>query len=146
MKLSEFTASQDLDLYTRDGYPVGSEDGAKQILVKKGDKIPDVFITNFLLYNRNFLANLPYENGSPKLTKEQEKKYGIKFVLLPPPKEKFSSEWNLEKLTVKLNKLGAKKFKEWAEKEFGEDTIDRRKSATGIINEIIKLEMEKKRT
>ena len=144
--LSEFTASQNLELFVKDNQIVGSEEGAKLIQIAKGEKIPTMFITGFLLHNRNFIDNLPYINGIPSLTPEQEKKYDVTFTQPKPQKMKIKAHrFTQEKLTQKLNKIGSKKFKEWAEEEFGEKEIDKRKGASNLIYEILRIQEEEKR-
>jgi len=142
---SEFIATQDLDLYTKDGEPSASGEGTIAIKIKKGNKIPILFIPLFLKRNRNFIVNLGYKDGIPQLTAEQEKKYGITFKQVIHPLKIKKDKYTQENLTQKLNKLGATKFKAWAEKEFGEDTIDRRKSGRSIIVQILKLQEEGRR-
>jgi len=135
--MKDFISSQNLDLINSKG---------KTIIVKAGEKIPDEFIPSFLLHNRNFIANLEYKNSIPSLSVEQEKKYGVSFK--PPEAAPLKIKYNKytqEKLTNKLNNLGAEKFKVWAENKFGDDEIDRRKSAKSIIVQILKIQEEAKR-
>lgn len=142
MNLSEFIASQDMNLHIKDGKYVGSIDGAEKIFVKQGEAIPEIFIPTFLLHNRNFISNLIYKNGIIVLTPEQEKKYGLKFI--GPQKEElklYKEKWTLESLTQKLNELKAKGFKEWANKEYPE--IDEKASASSIIQHILRIERKK---
>lgn len=138
MKLSEFLANGNLHLCIKDNQPSPTEEGVKEILVKDGEAIPEIFIPLFLRHNRNFIRNLDYNNSIPVLTKEQEKKYGITFTKPKPGKTelKVKNEWTQEKLTEKMNELKASKFKDWAEENFGKD-IDKRKSARSIIVEIL---------
>jgi hypothetical protein len=135
-----FLASQNLNLVNSKG---------KEIIVDKGKEIPDEFVRTFLLHNRNFIDNLPYKDGIPVLTEEQEKKYNIKFGILPAQlglqgKVK-GDKYTQEKLTNKLNDLGTSKFKIWAEDECGKDIIDRRKSAKNIIVQILELQEKGRR-
>jgi len=139
---SEFIAKCDLNLHLLDGKPSPSVEKAKEIKVAKGKNIPVEFIPDFLRYNQDYLANLVKKDGIPVLTKEQEKKYGVSFA---PPKiipfkeavDKEYDKWTMEKLKQKLAKLGDTQFKDWTEKEFGEDFIDRRKSSDNIIVKIL---------
>jgi len=145
-ELSEFIAAQDIELYVKEGKPCGSEEGAIPLKISKGGKIPELFVQTFLLHNTNFISNLVTENGVIKLTKEQEKKYDLVFD--QPKAESFKikpHKHTQEKLTIRLNKLGSKNFKVWAEKEFGEDTIDRRRSGSAIITDILRFQEEEKR-
>lgn len=146
MKLtkSEFLANGNLTLHVKDGKPCPTMEGAEEIIVKDGEPIPDLFIPNFLRYNRNFIRNLEYKDSIPVLNEKQEKKYGVKFERSRPEMKIQKEEWTQEKLTEKLNKLKAKKFKEWAEKKFGEQ-LDRRKSAKAIIVEILRMQEEGRR-
>ena len=134
--VSEFKASQDLELYTKDGKPSGSEEGAIPVKISRGGKIPKMFVQIFLLHNRNYIENLEYKNGIPILSKSQEKEYDVRFELPKPEKMQIKKhKWTREKLTVKLNELKSKSFKEWIEKEFGD--VDRRKSSSALITEIL---------
>ena len=104
---------------------------------KKGTKCPDSEIGRLLKHNKEYLI-LEYKDGWPVITEPQQKKYGVQF---PPkvtqlrkiPKRDFDQE----KLTVKLAELGSQKFKEWAETNFGEDFVDRRKGPRKIIYDIL---------
>ena len=146
MEESEFIATQNLELFVLKDEPSQSIKGAKKVDVKKGEKIPSVFIPLFLLRNRNFIANLEYDNGIPKLTAEQEKKYGVTFQKLEKtPMQVAEIGFTQEKLVQKLNNLKSEKFKEWAEKKYGEDNIDKRKSARNIIIDILNLQESEKR-
>lgn len=145
---SEFIAKCHLNLHSKDNKP--SPDG-EEIKVKKGEAIPEIFIPNFIRNNRDLIANLLMNDGIPNLTEEQQKKYGLSFKKVIPKTfseevKKYYPKWNLELLKQKLAKyiqkngpkLGIDKFKNWTEKEFGEDLIDRRKSSDGIITQILK--------
>ena len=112
---------------------------------KKGTPCPESEIPRLLRHNREYL-DLEYKEGYPVLTKEQEKKYG---VIFPPQSIKKvmkieKRNYNQEKLTIKLNELGAKEFKIWAEKQFGED-LDRRKTAKAMIVEILRRQEAERR-
>lgn len=150
---SEFTARCHLDLHTKDGEPSPNIEGAKEIRVEKGGAIPEIFIPNFIINNPDFIENLPKKDGIPQLTEEQEKKYGLSFKKIEPKTfseevEKHYPKHDLESLKQKLanyikkngSKEGKEKFKNWAEKEFGEEKIDRRKSPDGIITQILNLQ------
>ena len=147
---SEFLAKCHLTLHVKDKQP--SPDG-EEIKVKKGEAIPEIFIPNFITNNRDLISNLPMNNGIPSLTKEQEKKYELSFTKAKPKTfseevEKYYPKHNLELLKQRVAKYikkhgpkeGREKFKTWAEKEFGEDKIDKRKSPDGIITQIIQLQ------
>jgi hypothetical protein len=150
MKLSEFISADNLTLHIKDNKPASNLlKGAKQIKVIKGEKIPEIFIPNFIKYNRDFIANLPMKDGIPQLTANQEKKYNLKFEV-PKPKtekevvDKLYPKYDIENLNQRLaryikkhKKQGNEKFKEWCEKTFGEDRIDRRKSCANLIVQIL---------
>lgn len=158
MKESKFIAKCHLNLhYTKDGPSPNNVEGVKEINIKKGGKIPEMFISLFIRHNRDYIANLPIENGIPQLTKEEEKKYGISFPKIIPKTfkeevEKAYPKYDIEKLKQRLAnyikkngpKQGNEKFKDWAEKEFGEDNIDKRKSPDNIIVQILNLQDKKK--
>jgi len=135
-----FKASQNLNLINSKG---------KNILVKTGEEIPEEFISRLIRHNRNFISNLEYKNGIPVLTKEQEKKFNVSFGVKPEEKgfkgKIKGDKYTQEKLTIKLNELGEEKFKLWAEKEVGEENIDRRKSGKSIINQLLKIQEENRR-
>ena len=153
MKDSEFIAKSHLSLhYNKDG-PCPNIEGSKEVNIKKGGKIPEIFIQNFIRNNRDLIANLPMKDGIPQLTKEQEKKYGLSFVKAKPKNfteevEKLYPKYDMENLKEKVAnyikkngaKIGKEKFKDWAEKEFGEEKIDKRKSQDGIIVQILDLQ------
>ena len=107
---------------------------------------PESELGRLLRYNWEKL-DLEYKDGWPVLSKEVQKKYNLTY----PPKNVLTKQkikgrkYSQDSLTVKLNKLGSKEFKEWAEKTFGEDEIDRRESAKKIIVEILRLQEEKRR-
>ena len=107
---------------------------------KKGSKCPDSEVERLLRHNREHLV-LEYKDGWPVITDQQQKKYGVQFPPTLTSEQKKMKipkrEFDQEKLTVKLADLGAEKFKEWAEKTFGEDFIDRRKGARKIIYDIL---------
>ncbi len=149
---SDFIAKCHLNLHSKDNKPSPNIEGSKEINIKKGEAIPEIFIPNFITSNRDLISNLPLKDGIPDLTKEQEKKYGLSFTK-PKAKtfseevEKYYPKYDLETLKEKLAKYikkhgkeGKEKFKAWAEKEFGEEKIDRRKSPDGIITQILKLQ------
>ncbi len=107
---------------------------------------PESELGRLLRYNWEKL-DLEYKDGWPILSKEIQKKYNLTY---PPQnvitKQKITGrKYSQDSLTVKLNKLGSKEFKEWAEKTFGEDEIDRRESAKKIIVEILRSQEEKRR-
>jgi len=143
LEISEFIANQDINLHYNTGLeglqPCSNEDkDAKNVKLNKGDKIPCVFIPKFLERNRNFFANLIEKNGLPFLTEEQQKKYGISFGKKPSVRKEYAI-YSMEKLLQKWKKLGSDKFKEWAEKQFGADNIDRRKGPRHICTDIRRL-------
>jgi hypothetical protein len=83
-----------------------------------------------------------YIDGIPQFTEEQKLKYGIIYNPEKPVMKIKADIYNQEKLNERLNKLGAKEFKEWAEKEFG---LDKKKPAKTIITEILKMQEEARR-
>ena len=139
-KLSEFEAANLLELYLKDGVPSGNFDGAKPAFVKKGEAIPKVFIPLLLRSNRNYIANLPYDSGIPKLTKEQEEEYGIAFTVVKKERKVVKDKYSQESLNVKLAELGDDKFKDYAEEICGAKIIDRRKSVKSIIVKMLKIQ------
>ena len=155
LKQSEFTAKCHLTLHYNKEGPCPNIEGSKEENIKKGEKIPKIFIPTFIKNNRDFIANLPMKDGIPDLTKEQEKKYGLSFVKAKPKNfteevEKLYPKYDMENLKEKVAdfikkngaKAGKEKFKNWAEKEFGEEKIDKRKSPDGIIVQILNLQDE----
>jgi len=142
MKDSEFISADNLTLHLIEGKPSANIEGAKELKVKKGEKIPDVFVPLFLRNNRDFIANLKLADGIPVLSAEQEKKYQLHFTKAKPKTfkeeiDKSYGKYTMEDLKQKVAKLGSKGFKDWAEKEYGEDEIDRRQSADKIIVNIL---------
>jgi len=149
LKGSEFITNQDVLLHHKDLVPCTDDSiGAKEIRLNKGDKVPEIFVPNLLEHNRNYLGHyqeidgkkvfimkFPEKNGLPYITPEQEKKYKVSFKEKKPTRPKL--KYNSEGLSRKWKELGHKGFKEWTEKEFGADKIDRRKSPRQIINEIL---------
>ena len=146
LKESEFIATDDLRLHYLDDQPSANVKDATEIMVNKGDKIPEIFIPNFLRYNRQFLANLVLEASVPQLTPEQVKKYSYRTSKVSKTfkeeVDKSYQKYTMEDLTVKLSELKSKNFKEWAEKEFGADKIDKRKGSQNIIVDILQLQDE----
>lgn len=152
LKDSEFIANQFIDLHYKivdsEFISCGSEDEeAKNVKIQKGAKIPEQFVEKMLLRNRNFIQNIEQRNGKLYLTEEQKKKYNIDPDEKPPEKKPHShSKYSLENLLKKwtyfkkkYGKEGDSKFKDWAEKEFGEDEIDKRKSPRSICEDIRKI-------
>ncbi len=156
LTLSEFNATTDITLHYKDNNPCSNiiED-CKELKVKKGDKIPVIFVRQFALNNPE-LIDIPRKDSIPQLTKEQQKKYDLDIANIISAKEakepktekevidKMNPKWNMENLNVKLAELGSKEFKIWCEKEFGEEKIDKRKSSDSIIVNILKLQDEGK--
>jgi len=135
---SEFIANQDIDLHYKDGEPCSSEvNSCISIRLKKGNKIPVMFIPTMLEHSRQFIEDMPSKDGLPYLTPEQEKKYGVIFKQKIPEKT-LMAQYSIDNLMEKWKKLGADKFKDWAEKEFGADRIDKKKSVRNIISDIRK--------
>ena len=109
---------------------------------KKGTDCPESEVLRLIMHNKDYLE-LEYKNGYPILTDKQIEKYGVpSYIYRVSDKEKVMKiekrKYSQESLTIKLNKLEAKEFKLWAEKEFGEDAIDRRMTAKAIIVEILR--------
>ena len=141
---SEFIANQTVDVNYRQAkeeegtglVPCPSRDeGAKFLRIKKGEPIPKLFVPNFLERNRNFIKDMQYKEGLPFITPEQEKEYGVKFKK-PKTEKPLMSIYSTENLYKRIKKMGGKAFKEWAEKQFGADNIDRRKSPRGVADQI----------
>jgi len=156
LALSEFNATTNLTLHYKDNKACGSViKDCKEIKIKKGEKIPEIYVRQFILNNTE-LIDVKSIASIPQLTKEQQKKYDLDFVKITADKkakepktekeviDKYFPKWNMENLNVKLAKLKAKEFKIWCEKEFGADKIDKRKSSDSIIIAILKLQDEGK--
>ena len=160
---SEFKAAGKLNLYYKDKTlcPSTVKD-CVGVIIEKGEKIPEIFVKGLILNNPEMVENL-LKDSVPQLTKEQQKKYGIDIVeeekkkKAKEPKtdkeviEKQFPKWNMENLNEKLGyyiktykKEGNSRFKDWTEKEFGADLIDKRKSSDNIIVKILKLQDEGK--
>lgn len=145
MELSEFEAKDNITVHIKDKLPSSNVEGAKEILIKKGEKIPKAFIPSFLLYNRDYIANLMIKDGIPQLTKEQEKEYGVSFpkptpITFKQEIDKIMKKYTMEDLHEKIAEKGADGFKKWAENKFGKDKIDRRKSCKKIVVDILNLQ------
>lgn len=163
LTLSEFNATTDLSLHYKDNRPCGSVvENCKEIKIKPGGKIPNIYVRQFILNNPE-LIDIPRKESIPQLTKEQQKKYDIDIVeeikkkKAKEPKtekeviDKMYPKWDMENLNKKLayyikkyKKEGNSRFKDWCEKEFGEETIDKRKSPDNLIITILKLQDEGK--
>lgn len=113
-------------------------------IYKAGTDCPEAEVVRLLLHNREYL-NIKMENGLPVLSKEEEKKYDVSFKPTVTPMKIEPRLYSQESLTIKLNKLKSKEFKLWAEKQFGENKIDRRKSSKAIITQILKIQEAKRR-
>jgi len=148
LKLSEFISNDDMELHYKDNLPSSNVNGADTYILKKGEAIPEIFVTLYLKNNPKLLQNLIILNGIPQLTEEQEKKYGIKFVrkitTFEQESEKEKSKFTLEDLNVKVNELGKTKFKDWAENTFGKEKIDKRKATENIAADILEIQDEEK--
>ena len=163
LKLSEFKATSDLSLYHKNEvFCPSTIEGCKEIKIKKGNKIPELFIKGLILNNPEMIDNL-IKDSIPQLSKDQQKKYEINIAEEIKKKkdkepktfkevvDKQFPKWTMEKLQKKLGYYiknykteGNDRFKEWTEKEFGEDKIDKRKSVDNIIVKILKLQDEEK--
>ena len=159
LKLSEFKAANTLHLYHKDQIFCSSTvKDSKEIIIERGKKIPEIFIKGLILNTPEMIDSL-LKDSTPQLTKDQQKKYEIDIAEeIKKKKEKEPKtfkevvdkqfpKWDMEKLNVKLGyyiktykKEGNSRFKDWCEKEFGEDRIDKRKSADNIIVKILKLQ------
>ncbi|KKN24750.1 hypothetical protein LCGC14_0891760 [marine sediment metagenome] len=159
MKDSEFKAADNLTLHYKDDVPCDNlVKDAKEIRITKGKLIPEIFV-KLLLLNNTSQIDVQTKDSVPILTKEQQKKYGIDIAAevekkkAKEPKtfkevvDKQFPKWDMEKLNKKLGyyikkykKEGNSKFKDWTEKEFGENKIDKRKSPDNIIVKILKLQ------
>lgn len=96
---------------------------------KAGDECPKSEELRLLLHNRDYLV-LDYENSIPIVSKEYERYFIPKIV----KKVKLHTQ---EVLINKLNELGEDKFKELVIKEYGEENINKNKSAKEIINKLV---------
>ena len=163
LELSEFNSTDNLTLHYKDNSPCSSVvKDCIGIKIKTGEKIPKIFVKNLVL-NRPSQIDIPIRDSVPQLTEKQQKEYDLPiFEIIKKRKEKepktekevidkLIPKYDMENLTRKLArlikkhpKLGKEKFKEWAEKNFGEDNIDRRKSCDNIIIQILKLQTEGK--
>jgi len=154
--LSEFKARNKLHLnYLNKVYCASTVKDCIAVWIKKGDKIPEIFVKSLILNNPE-LIEVQLKDSVPQLTKDQQKKYGIDIAgeiqkkKEAEPKttkevvDKQFPKWDMEKLNVKLGKLHSKEFKIWCEKEFGEEKIDKRKTSDSIIINILKLQDEGK--
>ncbi len=163
LKLSEFNATDNFTRHYKDNVPCTNLiKEAKEIKIKKGEKVPEIFVKTLILNNPTQIE-IETKDSIPQLTKEQQKKYGIdieeeiKKKKAKEPKtfkevvDKQFPKWDMEKLNKKLGyyiktykKEGNSKFKEWTEQEFGEEKIDKRESPDNIIVNILKLQDEGK--
>ena len=156
LTLSEFKAKDNLTKHYKDNIACTNlVKDSIEIKIKRGDLIPEIFIKN-LLINNTSQVEIETKDSIPQLSKEQQKKYGIDIAKIIEKKkeaepktdkevvDKQFPKWDMEKLNVKLGKLGSKEFKIWCEKEFGEEKIDKRKSSDSIIVIILKLQDEGK--
>ncbi len=163
LTLSEFKAADNLTRHYKDNTPCTNlVKEAKEIKIKKGEKIPEIFVKTLILNNPGQIE-IETKDSVLQLSKEQQKKYGIdiaeeiKKKKDKEPKtfkevvDKQFPKWTMEKLQKKLGyyiktykKEGNDKFKEWTEKELGEDKIDKRKSVDNRIVKILKLQDEEK--
>ena len=156
LTLSEFKAADNITKHYKDNVACTNliKDSI-EIKVKKGDLIPEIFVKT-LLINNTSQVEIKTDDSIPQLTEVQQKKYGINIAKIKEEKkakepktfkeviDKQFPKWNMEKLNIKLGKLGSKGFKIWCEEEFGEEKIDKRKSSSSIIVTILKLQDEGK--
>ncbi len=163
LTLSEFKALDNIHLHYLNKVPCASTvKDSIGIWIKKGDKVPEIFVKRLILNNPEQIE-VQTKDFVPQLSKEQQKKYGIDIAAEVKKKkdkepktfkevvDKQFPKWDMEKLNVKLGyyiktykKEGNSRFKDWCEKEFGEDLIDKRKSPDNIIVKILKLQDEGK--
>ena len=163
LTLSEFKATDNITRHYKDNTPCTNLiDGAKEVKIKKGEKIPEIFVKTLILNNLDQI-DIQVKDAVPQLTKELQKKYGLDIEAETKKKkdkepktfkevvDKQFPKWDMEKLQKKLGyyiktykKEGNSRFKDWTEKEFGEDIIDKRKSPDNIIVKILKLQDEGK--
>ncbi len=159
LALSEFKAADNLTLHYKDDTPCTNlVKDSKEVKIKKGEKLPKIFIKQFILNNPE-LIEIKTNDSIPELTASQQKDYDIDIPkIIKEKKEKEPKtekevidkqfpKWTIENLNIKLGyfiktykKEGDSKFKDWTESEFGEKLIDRRKSVDNIIIQIIKLQ------
>ena len=156
LALSEFKSKDNLTRHYKDNVVCTNlVRDSIEFKVKKGDLIPEILIKS-LLINNTSQVDIETKDSIPILTQKQQKKYDINIAKIIEKKkakepktdkevvDKQFPKWNMENLNVKLGKLKSKEFKIWCEKEFGEDTIDKRKSSASIIVDILKLQDEEK--
>ncbi len=151
MKLeeSEFIARDNILVHIKNNLPSSNVEGAEEKLIKKGDKIPKIFVPDFIRHNREFIANLIINEGIPVLTKEQEKEYGLKFEIPAPVRfedmiNKVYDEYDREDLTQIRVEKGTEGFRNWVKEKFG-DRINLKKSSQIIITSILKLQEEERK-
>ena len=159
LKLSEFKAADNINLHYKGDSPCSSViEDCIGIDIKKGELIPKIFVKNLVL-NRPSQIKILVRDSIPQLTETQQKEYDLPiFEILKKKKskepktekeviDKLIPEYNMATLTEKLaryikkdgHKIGNDKFKNWTEKEFGEEKIDRRKTSDKIIVDILNL-------
>ena len=163
LELSEFNATTDLSLHYKDNKACGSVvEGCIGIKIKKGEKIPEIYVRQLALNNPE-LIDIKREHSILQLTKAQQKKYDLDIAKVISEKkakepktekeviDRLYPKWNMENLNKKLayyikkyKKEGNTRFKNWCEKEFGEEKIDKRKSVDNIMVKILKLQSEGK--
>lgn len=106
---------------------------------KAGTECPSSEEERLILHNPDYLE-LEYEAGIPILKGKDLEKYG-KYFKIEKTKMKIKPKpYSQTGLLEKLNKVGFKEFKEWAETTFGEEKIDKRKKSKAIINDILAIQ------
>lgn len=156
LTLSEFEALDNINMHYLNNVPCPSTvKDSLGIWIKKGSKIPKIFVKTLIL-NRPEQISVTRKDFVIQLTKEQQIEYGLDLVKIAEKKkakepktekevvDKQFPQWTMENLNIKLGELKSKGFKEWAEKEFGSDNVDKRRSSDNIIVNILKLQDEGK--
>ena len=131
LKLSEFKTTTGLTLFYKDKKPCGNVvKDCKELKVKKGDKIPEIYVRQLALNNPE-LIDIPRKQSIPQLTKEQQKKYGIDIAEIISAKkakepktekeviDKQFPKWDMENLNKKLAYY-IKKYKKEEDSKFKE--------------------------
>lgn len=117
------------------GYKSGEEPKPdKTINIKKGDIIPDDYVKEFLMFNREYL-DIDYVDGHPKLTEKEKEKYDTK-----KPEPLVGNIYTQEELIKIKNKEGLEGLKKIGTK-FG--VTDRSKK--NLITEILEAQDKSRR-
>ena len=143
LTLSEFKAKDNLTRHYKDNVVCTNlVKDSIEFKVKKGDLIPEILIKS-LLINNTSQVDIETKDSIPILTQKQQKKYDINIAKIIEKKKAKEPKTDKEVVDKQFPKWNME-FKIWCEKEFGEDTIDKRKSSASIIVDILKLQDEEK--